>query len=210
MKKINLKVLIITCIACVLPIIIGMYFFNSLPESIVIHWGIDNKPNGFFPKVAFIFGMPLIMSLVQIFCCIITDLSDRNQEANKKTISVLKWIIPIITMVLYIVTIMYALGSNVDIRKIVMIILGILFIILGNYIPKTKNTFALGLKKFMIKNSDFESKISRISGYILILDGILFLLSMAFSEIVSLAIVCIVILEGLIIFIYSLKRSKSQ
>ena len=133
MKKINLKILAITSIICILPIIIGIYFYNSLPESIAIHWGINNNPNGYFVKPAFVFGMPVIMFLLQIFCCIVSDLSDKNPEANKRAVTVYKWIIPIMTVALYIVTIMYALGNNLDIRKIVVIIVGILFVICGNY-----------------------------------------------------------------------------
>ena len=46
MKKINMKSLIITSIVCLLPIIFGLIFYNSLPENIAIHWGIDNNANG--------------------------------------------------------------------------------------------------------------------------------------------------------------------
>ena len=121
MKKINLKNLIITVIVCLLPIIIGVLFYNKLPESVAIHWGINNNPNGYFSKLAFVFGLPIIMAALQIFCCISSDLSDKNPEANKKAVTIFKWIIPILTIVLYIITIMYALGSNLDIRKIVMV-----------------------------------------------------------------------------------------
>ena len=55
MKKINMKSLIITSIVCLLPIICGLMFYNELPESIAIHWGIDNNPNGYFSKPAFVF-----------------------------------------------------------------------------------------------------------------------------------------------------------
>lgn len=42
-----------------------------------------------------------IVCLLPIFCCIVSDLSDKNPEANKKAVTVYKWIIPIITVVLY-------------------------------------------------------------------------------------------------------------
>lgn len=58
MKKINFKILFVTCIVCLLPIIIGLVFYNQLPEQIAIHFDINNNPDTFFPKLAFIFGMP--------------------------------------------------------------------------------------------------------------------------------------------------------
>ena len=56
MKNINIKSLVITSSVCLLPIICGLIFYNNLPESIVIHWGIDNKPNGYFTKSGFVFA----------------------------------------------------------------------------------------------------------------------------------------------------------
>ena len=180
MKKINMKSLIITSIVCLLPIICGLIFYNELPESIAIHWGIDNNPDGYFSKPAFVYGMPIMMVALQVFCCIVSDLADKNPEANKKATTVYKWIIPIITVVLYIVTIAIALGNNLDIRKIVMILLGILFIISGNYMPKVRNDYYMTSKIFWVKNRDEKlvNKAVKISAYSLIIFGILFILSM--------------------------------
>ena len=45
MKKINWKMLVITCIVSILPIFIGLYFYSKLPESIGIHFDINNNPD---------------------------------------------------------------------------------------------------------------------------------------------------------------------
>ena len=141
MKKINIKNLIITSVMCLLPIICGLIFYDELPKQIAIHLGIDNNPNGYFSKPSFVFCMPIMMLVLQIFCPIVSDLSDKNSEANKKAVTVYKWIIPIITVVLYVVTIAFALENSLDIRRIVMILFGVLFIILGNYMPKARSNY---------------------------------------------------------------------
>lgn len=204
MKKINMKILIITSIVCLLPIILGLIFYKELPQSVAIHWGIDNNPNGYFSKPAFVFGMPMIMVALQIFCCIVSDLSDKNPEANKKAVTVYKWIIPTITIVLYIVTIAVALGNNLDIRKIVMILLGILFIISGNYMPKVRNDYYINSKMFWIRNRDEKlvNKAIKISAYGLIICGILFILSILFKPVVSVAVLIGMILFCLCIYLY--------
>ena len=204
MKKINVKSLVITSIVCLLPIILGLIFYNALPESVAIHWGINNNPNEYFSKPAFVFGMPMIMVALQIFCCIVSDLSDKNPEANKKAVTVYKWIIPILTIILYIVTIMFALGNNLDIRKIVMILLGILFIISGNYMPKVRSDYYMNSKIFWVKNRDEKlvNKAIKISAYGLIICGILFILSILFKPVVSVAVLAVVMVDFLFIYIY--------
>ena len=210
MKKINVKSLVITSIVCLLPIILGLMFYNELPESIAIHWGINNNPNGYFSKPAFVFGMPIMMVALQIFCCVCSDLSDKNPEANKKAVTVYKWIIPILTIILYIVTIMYALGSNLDIRKIVMVVLGIIFIISGNYMPKVRGDYYMNLKAFWVKNKDEKlvNKAAKLSGYWLIIGGILCILSILFKPVASIIVIGVIILYTLFIYLYVYLKSR--
>lgn len=210
MTKINMKSLIITSIVCLLPIICGLMFYNELPECIAIHWGIDNNPNGYFSKPAFVFGMPIIMLALQIFCCIVSDLSDKNPEANKKAIKVYKWIIPILTVFLYIVTIAIALGNNLDIRKIVMILLGILFIISGNYMPKVRSDYYMNSKIFWVKNRDEKlvNRAIKISAYGLIIYGILFILSILFKPVVSVVVLIAMLLFCIFIYLYVYIKSR--
>ena len=212
MKKLNLKNLIITVIVCLLPIIIGVLFYNKLPESVAIHWGINNNPNGYFSKLAFVFGLPIMMAALQIFCCISSDLSDKNPEANKKAVTIFKWIIPILTIVLYIITIMYALGSNLDIRKIVMVILGILFIVFGNYMSKVRGSYYINMKALWIKNKDekLANMVIKHIAYMLIITGILCILSILFEPIISIIIVCISIIYTLVIYSYAYIKSREK
>lgn len=210
MKKINIKNLVITSIVCLIPIICGLIFYNELPESIAIHWGINNNPDGYFSKPAFVFGMPIMMVVLQIFCSIVSDLSDKNPEANKKAVTIYKWIIPILTVILYIVTIMIALGNNLDVRRIVMIILGILFIVVGNYLPKVKGDYYMNSKVFWSKNRDEKlvNKAARVTGYMLIIGGLLCLLSTAFKPIVSIVVIVAIILFSLLIYLYVYLESR--
>lgn len=206
MKKINYKTLIITCITTLLPIALGIVFYNKLPNQIAIHFDINNNANGYFSKEEFIFGIPILMAIFQIILCAINDLADTHPEANKKIISVTKWIIPILTIIMYIITIIYNIGNKLDIRRIVMIIVGVLFIIIGNYLPKTKKNIN-GLKK--LSENEYK-KIAKISGYALIINGLLCLISNLFNQYISIAVIVLIILETLIIYVYSLTKKEEK
>lgn len=204
MKKINYKILLVTCIVTLFPIVLGLIFYNKLPDTVAIHFDINNNPNGYFSKNAFVFGMPVLMVALQLFLCVISDVTDKYPEANRKMMIVGKWIIPILSIILYIVTVMYAIGNKLDIRKIVMFILGILFVIMGNYLPKTKGNINLINKIF---EQEYK-KVSRISGYFMILNGLLFLASNLFSQYVSIFVVCLAILEIIVLCAYTIIKSK--
>ena len=208
MKKINFKILIVTCIVCLLPIFLGVIYYNELPKQVAIHFNIEGNPDNYFPKSIVVFALPVFMMLIQAFCCIVTDISDNYKEANKKASNVFKWIIPCITVIIYAVTIFFALGYILDIRRIVMILTGLIFIITGNYIPKTKGNTYIHIGN--ITDEKVLYKISKITGYIMILNGILFIVSILFNPIVSLFLVILTILEAIIIAIYAYVNNKNS
>lgn len=204
MKKINYKILLVTCIVTLLPIVLGLVFYSKLPDTVAIHFDINNNPDGYFSKDAFVFGMPALMVTLHIIFCLIVDITDKYPEANKKMKMVGKWIIPILTIVLYVVTTMYAIGNKLDIRKIAMIILGILFVVIGNYLPKTKGQINL-----LQKASEQEyRKVSKVFGYLMIVNGLLFIISNLFSQYVSVFVVCLVIVEIIVLWVYTIIKRK--
>ena len=206
MKKIDWKVLIITSLLCLAPIVMGLAYYDVLPESIAIHFDINNNPNNFWSKNAFVFGMPLMMLVIQIFASVVVDLKDTRKDANRKITMISKLMIPIITTILYGVTISYALGNMLDIRKIAMWIVGVMFIILGNYTPKTKgNTFVKG---FRVDDEVLQNKLNKIVGYMFVINGLLGIISTFFKPIFSVIVIFLIILEMLVLQIWVYRKNK--
>lgn len=208
MKKIDWKILVITALLCLAPVVVGFVYYDVLPESIAIHFDINNNPNNFWSKKAFVFGMPLIMLAIQVFECIVVDLSDKRKDANKKVTFVAKLMIPIITIILYGVTISYALGNMLDIRKISMWIVGVMFIVVGNYTPKTKgNTFVKGLR---VEDELLQAKLNKTIGYMFIVNGLLAIGSTAMNATFSVMVIILVIIESIVLSLYSHKIAKRK
>lgn len=186
MNKNEKKLLMITCLISLLPIIYGLYFYNQLPEQIAIHFDIHNQPDNYFSKNLFVFGMPIMMCSFQIFA-FVADLKQNTQkEANKKMTQVARWIIPTITNVMYLATITYALHT-IDMRVVCMIILGTMLLVMGNYLPKTKQSNSFHLGRASQLNDKNYKKIARMSGYLMMLNGLFFILSIFFHVYVSVA-----------------------
>ena len=136
MKIVKWKVLIITSIVCLLPILLGLSLWKELPEIMAIHFNFYGEPDGFASKGFVVFGLPVLMVLLQTFCCIVSDINASRHGETKKFERVVKWIIPAISVILYIATLGYGLGWAVDIRKVVAFVLGGELVVIGNYLPK--------------------------------------------------------------------------
>ena len=198
-KKIDWKILIITGLICLIPIIFGVILYDQLPEQMAVHFGVNNEPNSFAPKEFALFGIPIFMFALQVFCCIFSDFMEEKKQ-NKKYITIYKWIIPIIEMVVYLTMLAYGAGIELDMRMIVCITLGIVFTLVGNYMPKTEPN---KLQMNYIR-ADFWKKIKRPAGYFFVIIGLAFIISAFLNSMVSLILLGIIIAVAILITIYSI------
>ena len=199
MKKIDWKILIITGLICLIPIIFGVILYDQLPEQMAVHFGVNNEPNSFAPKEFALFGIPIFMFALQVFCCIFSDFMEEKKQ-NKKYITIYKWIIPIIEMVVYLTMLAYGAGIELDMRMIVCITLGIVFTLVGNYMPKTEPN---KLQMNYIR-ADFWKKLKRPAGYFFVIIGLAFIISAFLNSMVSLILLGIIIAVAILITIYSI------
>ena len=62
MIKKHLKLLIITSVVILLPILAGVILWNRLPDTMVTHWGADGVADGWSGKGFAVFVLPLILN----------------------------------------------------------------------------------------------------------------------------------------------------
>lgn len=171
MKAIKWRSLIVTCMVCLLPILLGVALWNDLPDRIAVHFDINNNPDNFASKGFAVFGIPFLMMLLQIICCIINDINARKHGERKKLERATKWIIPCMTVVLQIITLGYSLGWNIDIRKAAALIVSIVFLVTGNYLPKFDY-----IKNYNI-DTEKARRINRFIGFETVIMGLLGIVS---------------------------------
>lgn len=204
MKIIKWKSLVITCIVCLAPILLGIALWDKLPDTMAIHFDINNQPDNFASKGFVVFGLPVLMVLLQAVCCFINDINAHKHGERKKFELATKWIIPVMSVVLQIITLGYSLGWNIDIRKSVVLILGIVFLVIGNYMPKMD----------YIKNYEIDTekarKINRFIGYATVVMGVLSIASMVLPPISSIIWLILLIPYSLVCVLYGIKVGRNN
>lgn len=202
MKFMKWKTLILTCVVCLLPILLGVALWEKLPDIMAIHFDINNNPDNFASKGFVVFGLPFLMVILQIFCCFINDINAKKYGERKKFEMATKWIIPVMSIILQTVTLGYGLGFNIDIRKVAMLIVGGVLLVVGNYLPKFD----------YIKNYDVSTekarKINRFIGFETVVLGILFIVSIFLPPIFSVACLFLMIPYVIISVVYGIKVGR--
>ena len=178
MIKKNLKVMIITSIIILLPIVAGLILWNQLPEQMPIHWNAAGEVDGWSSKPFAVFGLPLLMLVIQWLCTLGTGADPKKANHPEKVVHLVLWIIPVITIFLFTATYMVALGQEVQMEVIVPVPVGLLLTVVGNYMPKCKQNYTIGIKIPWTLNSEENwNKTHRFAGWIWTFGGLAIMLT---------------------------------
>lgn len=174
MIKNNKIKLIISSIIIILPMFVGLLLWDKLPEKMVVHFGINNEADGFTSKYFTVFGMPIVLLALQWLGTIVTAFDRKNKDQNKKIFGMVFWIVPLISVFANGVIYAYALGKNVDVGFFALVLLGLMFMVIGNYLPKCKQNNTIGIKlPWTLKDEIVWQKTHRLSGIVWVIGGII-------------------------------------
>ena len=172
----NKMQLILSSVIILLPIIAGLIFWNKMPESMSVHWGMNGEPDGWGSKILFVFLVPVFLLAIHWFTVFLTAKDPKNKEQNEKVFRIVLWIIPMISLVVNGMLYAVALGSGISIDVVVRILLGLVFVILGNYMPKCSQNHTIGVRvTWALRNKENWNRTHRFAGRLWVTGGVLML-----------------------------------
>ena len=174
MLKKNKSLLILTSAVTLLPILLGLLLWNKLPENMITHWGADGAADGQSGRAFAVFGMPLILLAVHWLCAFFTAKDPKNREQSQKIFGMVLWIIPVLSVFTAGVTYSTALGKTFRESDWSLAFLGLIFVIVGNYLPKTKQNHTIGIKiKWTLADEETWNATHRLAGKLWVVGGLL-------------------------------------
>ena len=144
MLKKHLKTLILTSLVTLLPILAGLLLWDRLPDTMNIHWNMKGNADGTASK-AFAIIVPSLVFLALHWLCSL-DTIYKNHKQSKKVQNIALWICPMISLIVSGTVFSLALGFEFDMSKILFLLLGVMFAVMGNYMPKFRQNPTLGIK----------------------------------------------------------------
>ena len=149
--------------------------------ALIVHNFVKPLMHGFF-GVFIVF--PLITLALHIFCLWLSEKIGNIENQNKKIINMTFWIVPMINLYVAAVMLCLALGVDFKLPMLVAPILGVMFIVMGNYMPKAVQNRTFGIKiTWTLANEENWNATHRFAGKLWVGMGALMLLSAFLSEI---------------------------
>ena len=177
MLKANKKTLIITSIVTILPVLIGVIYWDRLPDVMATHFGVNNEANGFSSKPFAVFGLPAVLLAVLWLGAFVTSNDPKRQNISPKMFTLGLWIVPVVSLIGAATMYPVNLGYELDITFFAALFLGLVFIIIGNYLPKARQNYTIGIKiPWTLANEENWNRTHRLAGYLWMICGVLMIL----------------------------------
>ena len=209
--KVNKKLLIVTTLLISLPILFGILKWNELPDMIATHWNVEGIPDGYSSKTFAVFVLPLILVAVHLLCTFGSKMDPKRENYSDKLFAIVLWICPILSNILGCVTYANALGYEVNVPKIATILMGFAFVIIGNYMPKVKQNYTMGIKLPWTLNDETNwYKTHKLAGWVWMLSGIVTLICSLFNFYAIILFVLLIAIFVPTIYSYLLYRKQEK
>ncbi len=176
MKKRNIE-LIVTTVLCLLPIIAGLILYDKLPDRVATHFDANGEANGYSSRAVAVFGLPAFMAAVNLFVhfALRTDPKKQNMSGALRTLSV--WMAPVLSIFISAAVLTMAMGSKVNLVSFLPLLLGVVFIVIGNYLPKTKQAYTMGIRlPWTLASEENWNRTHRLAGFVWVIGGALIVL----------------------------------
>ncbi len=174
MIKNNKLKTVISSVIILLPALFGVIIWDKLPDEMVSHIGIDGTPDAMSSKAFAVFGLPLILLAVHLFCLWITGKDPGHKKQPKKAVGIVFWIMPVASI--FVSSLMYAVALEMQFNPMILLVLflSLMFICIGNYMPVCKQNATLGIKiKWTLENAENWRATHRFSGKVWFICGLL-------------------------------------
>lgn len=176
MKKFN-RTLWLTTGLCLLPLAAALLFWDRMPAQIPTHWNFKGEIDGYGSKTMALLGLPIFMALMNLLIHFMLNKDPKAANMSPVLRAISYWILPVLTILLMGLTYLAALGVDVRVEVILPLLIGVLFIAMGNYLPKCRQNYTMGIKTpWTLHSEENWSRTHRIGGYCFTIGGVLFLL----------------------------------
>lgn len=167
---------ILTAVLTLAPMLAGLLLWNRLPDTMATHWGADGVADGWSGKGFAVFVLPLILLAVHCLCLLITATDNSNKNQSQKALRMVFWIMPVTSWFSCGTVYFAAMGKGLELVSLIPAFMGLIFVIMGNYMPKVKQNRTLGIKlPWTFANEENWNKTHRYCGRIWVIGGLILL-----------------------------------
>ncbi|MBP3400104.1 MAG: SdpI family protein [Erysipelotrichaceae bacterium] len=168
----TIKQYLVPVLVCFLPVIAGVCVYNELPDMMPTHFNAEGIADGYSSKAFAVFGIPLILCALQVFALFMMNADPKKKNYPRQMVVMTVWIVPVISCLMNGLVILKSLGKDIHIEMAAPVLVGALLVVIGNYLPKVRQNYTMGIKlPWTLESEENWRKTHRLGGFLFVIAG---------------------------------------
>lgn len=199
----------------VAPFAASAALYSRLPKQVAIHFDAEGNANGFASRAFAAFGLPALFFglLVFVNAMLYLDPKWKNINHSPQMKQTCRWGTLLVLDGTNSCILGKAVGFSFNISILITLLTGLLFIVIGNYLPKCKYNYSMGIRlPWTLASEENWRKTHRFAGAFWIFGGILTALSAFFRWpwIIFVNLVLLTVIPAVYSFLLYWKNDRTE
>jgi len=187
-------------------VLAALAFAARLPDPVPTHWNMAGEVDGWTPKPWGVWLFPALAAGLLALFQMLPVISPRGfrLEAGRRAYDIVVFAVLAFLAAVQVLVYLVALGRGPGVEKAVPLLIGFLFIVLGNYLGKFPKNFFVGIRTpWTLASDEVWNRTHRLAGWTFMLAGLVMLASVFIPSTRGLMIAAIAVAAGVPV-VYSL------
>jgi uncharacterized membrane protein len=189
-----------------IAVALSLVCYPTLSDPMPTHWNVAGEVDGWSSKAFGAFLMPLVMAFVVAVFAALPRISPRGfpVDSGSRAYRAMELATVAFLFCVHGVVLLSSTGTRVDVSILMPMLVGALFVILGNFMTKMRRNFFIGIRTpWTLADEDVWFRTHRLGGKVFVIAGIALMIVPFAGEAQYAAVTTIVIATAFIPIVYS-------
>lgn len=157
----------------------AILLYDQLPDPMASHFGVNGNVDGYQGKLSFLLllgllsaGLPILMKVTRFI-----DPKRDNYEKFNRAFEIIRFVTTAFFSIIFGFILIYNLGYQMNVQNFIMFMLGIMLIVMGNYVGQFRFNFLVGIRTpWTLTNEQVWRRTHRMAGPLWMITGVVSLI----------------------------------
>lgn len=176
-------------LAIILVCFVASFYFNAhWPDLVASHWNFKGEVDAYSSKTFNAFFFPGLLAAMYLLFTVLPYFDPKRERYAEFSgvYLIFRTMIIAVMAIVYFTMGIFNLGYDINVGAIVAGVIGLMMIVLGNYMGKIKNNWFMGIRTPWTLSSEVVwNKTHRLGGYLFMLFGLIIIIAPYLPEMLA-------------------------
>lgn len=157
-------------------VLTSLMSYSHLPERVASHWNVRGEVDGWMSRDFHAWFFPALLIGIYTLLALVPSMDPRRERYVEfaRVYNIFRTMILLVLFSVFLLATLYNVGYHINIGKSVPLIIGLMMLVIGNYMGKIKRNWFVGIRTpWTLSSDDIWTKTHRFGGYMFIAFGLL-------------------------------------